>query len=186
MSGMKRTDAGGVGWLVGWCLTLALIWWIMMWILQRVSAEFGFREIHLWVLSHEPADTEDVKKQAMEGFFLNAWTGKRYTLPLRWHRIWLERHNVNFVSIKQLWEPLPWLQSPQRYCLTLIKLYKIFRGSFNELKEEVEVNVTTDSSPVVCTESSRGERGGHLLPAVIRERPSHQLWRWPTSRSYLS
>lgn len=24
-----------------------------------VSAELGFREIHLWVLSHEPADTQE-------------------------------------------------------------------------------------------------------------------------------
>lgn len=30
---------------------------------ERVSAEFGFREIHLWVLSHEPADTQEPPQQ---------------------------------------------------------------------------------------------------------------------------
>ena len=28
---------------------------------NKVSAEFSFRKIHLWVLSHEPAETEEVR-----------------------------------------------------------------------------------------------------------------------------
>lgn len=86
-----------------------------------------------------------------------------FNIPLWDHtirqHIWLVRPDVNFVSIKNLWEQLSWLQSPPLYCFSLIKLYRIVRGSFNELKEEVEVITAADMSPLVWAESSGGGRG---------------------------